>query len=278
MHLIDSHCHLDRFSDIEAVLDRSNSCGVKQWISISTSPITFSKLLPIVNQYDGVFGTVGLHPREIDTLSQHAISDWLTTALEHPKIVGIGETGLDALESSPPMQDQEGCFRQHIRVAIETKLPLVVHTRNSDQDFLSIMRSARAHDMGGKTVRGVLHCFTGSLECAKEAIDWGWKISLSGIVTFKNAPDVHALATDLPLSALLIETDAPWLAPNPHRGKENEPAYMLETAKMLAQLRGVSLDEIAKATRRNTLELFHKIPCGHSLDLAESDSDELHHC
>ncbi len=259
MYLIDSHCHLDRFSDIDSVLDRSKSCGIHQWISISTSPMTFQALLPIVNQYDGVYGTVGLHPLDIHTLPDHAIDHWLTTAVQHPKIVGIGETGLDAQESSPPMDQQERSFRHHIRVAIETQLPLVVHTRNTDQAFLSIMRDVRAQS-GGKTVKGVLHCFTGSVDCAKEAIDWGWKISLSGIVTFKNAPDVHKLATQLPLSALLVETDAPWLAPHPYRGKDNEPSYMMETAKAMAALRGCSVTDIANATVRNTLDLFHKMP------------------
>ncbi len=273
MYLIDSHCHLDRFSDIDSVLDRSKSCGIHQWISISTSPITFKALLPIVNQYDGVYGTVGLHPREIHTLSEHAIDHWLKEAIQHPKIVGIGETGLDALESSPPMDQQERCFRHHIRMAIETQLPLVVHTRNSDQDFLSIMRDVRAKESGGKTVKGVLHCFTGSLECAKEAIDWGWKVSLSGIVTFKNAPDVHTLATQLPLSALLVETDAPWLAPTPYRGKDNEPSYIIETAKSMALLRGCSLTDIANATVQNTLELFHKMPDVQSMDWQRSNGD-----
>jgi TatD DNase family protein len=259
MYLIDSHCHLDRFSDMDSVLDRSKSCGIHQWITISTSPITFKALLPIVHQHDGVYGTVGLHPREIHTLPEQDISQWLQEGLRHPKMVGIGETGLDAQESSPPMDQQERCFRHHIRMAIETQLPLVVHTRNSDQAFLSIMRDMRAGP-SGKTVKGVLHCFTGSLDCAKEAIDWGWKVSLSGIVTFKNAPDVHALATQLPLSALLVETDAPWLAPTPYRGKDNEPAYMLETVKAIAALRGCSVTDIANATVQNTLELFHTMP------------------
>jgi TatD DNase family protein len=266
MYLIDSHCHLDRFSDIDRVLDRSKACGIHQWLSISTSPLTFKALLPIVHHYDGVYGTVGLHPREIDTLSENAIGHWLKEGLQYPKIVGIGETGLDAQESSPPMDQQERYFRHHIRMAIETQLPLVVHTRNSDQDFLSILRDVRAKESGGKNLKGVLHCFTGSLECAKEAIDWGWKVSISGIVTFKNAPAVHQLATQLPLWALLVETDAPWLAPTPYRGKDNEPAYMMETVKAMAALRGCSITDIAKATMRNTLELFHKMPAVHPKD------------
>ena len=254
MGFIDSHCHLDRFSDVQSVLHRSKEVGIDQWITISTSPTTYSALLAIVHQYAHVYGTVGIHPRELDTLPEQAVEDWLKTAIEHPKIVGIGETGLDALESSPPMEEQERYFHRHIRVAIETNLPIVVHTRDSDAAFLSLMRTVRSRDEGGKNVRGVLHCFTGSLDCAKEAIDWGWKVSLSGIVTFKNAHDVHTLAKELPLSALLVETDAPWLAPHPYRGKENEPAYMLETATMIAQWRQCSLTDLATATRRNTIE------------------------
>jgi TatD DNase family protein len=158
------------------------------------------------------------------------------------------------------MANQARYFRQHIRAAIDHNLPLVVHTRNSDEAFLSVMNDVRTNWPGGDKVRGVLHCFTGSLQCAKEVIDWGWNVSFSGILTFKNAPALHEMARALPLASLLIETDAPWLAPHPYRGQRNQPAYIVETAKMLAELKGCSLDHVITATTENALALFHKMP------------------
>ena len=260
MPLIDSHCHLDRFQDVDIVLDRARKNGVHRFLSISTNEKTFSELLPIVESHEDVYGTVGLHPCDIGSMPEDALCPWLIEKLSHPKIVGIGETGLDALPTSPAMVDQERYFRHHIRAALACNLPLIVHTRNSDESFLSVMRDVRANWSGGHGVMGVLHCFTGSLECAKEVIDWGWKVSLSGIVTFKNAPDLQNMARALPLSSLLVETDAPWLAPQPYRGRPNEPAYIVETAAMLASLQSCSLEHVSRVTTQNVLDLFRKMP------------------
>lgn len=259
MLILDSHCHLDRYDDVDSILQNARNTGVGRFLSISTNPKTFARLVDIAEGNDDVYGTVGIHPCDIDALPDEAVYPWLCQGIGHPKIVGIGETGLDGLASSPPMADQERCFRHHIRAALNHGLPLIVHTRNSDEAFLSVMRDVRTHWTGGDSVMGVLHCFTGSLECAKQVIDWGWKVSLSGIVTFKNAPALHEMARALPLSALLIETDAPWLAPHPYRGQRNQPAYIIETAKMLANLRGCSVDHAVQATTENALSLFHKM-------------------
>lgn len=260
MPLIDSHCHLDRFEDLQEVLDRARSVGVRRLLSISTNAKTFSELLPLVQAHEEVYGTVGIHPSDVHSMPEEEIFPWLLAGLSHGKIVGIGETGLDALPTSPPMADQERIFRIHIRAALEHALPLIVHTRQSDTHFLSVMRHVRSHERGGKDIKGVLHCFTGSLECAREVVDWGWKVSLSGILTFKSAVDLQRMAQSLPLSSLLVETDAPWLAPTPHRGQRNEPAYVMETAKMLAALRECSLEEVLSVTGANFFELFGKIP------------------
>jgi TatD DNase family protein len=260
MPLIDSHCHLDRFEDVDMVLERGRKNGVHGFLSISTNEKTFSHLLPIVERHEDVYGTVGLHPCDIGSMSEDALYPWLIEQSSHPKIVGIGETGLDALATSPAMADQERYFRHHIRAALACNLPLIVHTRNSDESFLSVMRDVRANWPGGNEVMGVLHCFTGSLECAKEVIHWGWKVSLSGIVTFKNAPDLHSMARELPLSSLLVETDAPWLAPQPYRGQRNEPAYIVETAAILAGFQNCSLEHVGRTTTQNVLDLFRKMP------------------
>ncbi len=260
MFLIDSHCHLDRFPDVEDRLARARQNGVHRFLSISTGPDTFQALQPIIENHADVYGTVGLHPCDINSLHQESVYSWLAQGLSHDKIVGIGETGLDALPSSPDMNMQKNYFREHIRAAIEFNLPLIVHTRHSDAAFLSVMQDIRQNIPNGDRVRGVLHCFTGSLACAQTVIDWGWKVSFSGILTFKNARELQDMARLLPLSALLIETDAPWLAPHPYRGQRNEPAYIIETAHMLASLKNVSISEIAQTTTANFFELFGKIP------------------
>jgi len=260
MFLIDSHCHLDRFQDIERVLDRARAEGIGGYISISTSPATFSALKPIVQRHADVYGTVGLHPCDVENMPEEDVYPWLIQELEDPKIIGIGETGLDAQEKSPPMFLQERYFQHHIRAAVACRVPLVVHTRNSDDAFLSVMRDVRKNWPGGDGVKGVLHCFTGGIDCAKQVVDWGWKVSFSGIITFKNAPALKEVVRALPLSALLIETDAPWLAPHPYRGQPNEPAFMIKTAEMLAEIKQCSLEHIIGQTYENTLELFDRMP------------------
>lgn len=256
---IDSHCHLDRYEDPHTVVANARQMGVRAMIAISTHPDTFAHIVPLIHTFPDVFASLGLHPCDAECIELEALSQWLHQGMYHDKVVAIGETGLDNRPTSPTMERQSQMFECHIKASLESGLPLVVHTRDSDDAFLAIMRKVRATWNGGKYIRGVLHCFTGSLECAREVIDWGWKISLSGIVTFRSAHGVHALATDLPLSSLLIETDAPWLAPVPYRGKTNEPAFVVHTAQQVASLRQCSLEELSMATVQNTLDLFTKM-------------------
>ena len=254
---IDSHCHLDRYEDPKSVVARARDAGVSAMVAVSTHPDTFEKLVPLTMEFQDVFASVGLHPCDAETMSVTELRSWLELGVtKGQKIIALGETGLDNRPTSPPLDIQRDAFEEHIRVSINSGLPLIVHTRNCDDEFLRIMRNVRKTWHGGTQVRGVLHCFTGSVECAQEAVDWGWKISLSGIVTFKSAPEVHQLARCVPLNALMLETDAPWLAPAPYRGKVNEPAFVVHTAQAVALLRDCSLSELSQTTVDATKDLF----------------------
>lgn len=254
LSFIDSHCHLDRYPDLESVMERARQAQVPLVLTICTSIANFDKVIAIAERYPQVYASVGIHPSDVSTEMDPTVYDWLMEKVAHPKVVALGETGLDVMPSSPPLELQERLFRIHIQGALDTGLPLVVHTRHADDPFLSVLRSYRQKPLG------VLHCFTGSLSCAQEAISWGWKVSLSGILTFKNAQSVQDMAQRLPLEALLIETDAPWLAPQKYRGEINEPSYIVETAATLAQLHQVPLEKVASWTTRSFFELFKKIP------------------
>jgi len=215
-------------------------------------------VISIAEKYPDVYAAVGVHPSDTHTVSADGLYDWIVQCTHHPKVVAIGETGLDGLDRSPDMRVQKDIFRIHIQAALDTGHPLVVHTRDTDDGFLSVMAPYMSQKNGSKPT-GVLHCFTGGLACAQRAIQWGWKVSLSGIVTFKNARSVQDMARSLPLSALLVETDAPWLAPEPHRGQTNEPAYVVHTAAKLAALKDCSLDAVAQATSQSFHSLFPKV-------------------
>lgn len=254
MFFVDSHCHLDRYTNLNEIIERALKAQVKLFLTICTSIENFDKVIAIAEAYPQVYASVGIHPSEVSVEIEKDLYGWLVEKAAHPKVVALGETGLDVMPHSPPLEVQERLFRIHIQAALETGLPLVVHTRHADDLFLSVLNSY-SHKPSG-----VLHCFTGSLACAQQAVSWGWKVSLSGILTFKNAKEVQDMAKNLELHTLLIETDAPWLAPQSHRGKLNEPSYITETASFLAQLHGVSVQEIALSTTRSFLELFKKIP------------------
>ncbi len=256
--LVDSHCHLD-FPDFAAELDavvaRARAAGIGRMVTISTRVRRHAQVLAIAEKFPDVFCSVGTHPHnaheELDIGSAELIA-----IAQHPKVVAIGEAGLDYHYDNSPRAAQEQGFRQHIAAARATGLPLVIHAREADADMARILKE----ESGKGTFPAVLHCFTGGRDLAFAAIELGHYVSFTGILTFKNSQGLRDIAAALPATRVLVETDAPYLAPLPHRGKRNEPAYVVETAKMLAETRGVSPDEIARATTENFFRLFSKVP------------------
>ncbi|MDB5682521.1 MAG: hydrolase TatD family protein [Sphingomonas bacterium] len=255
--LIDSHCHLNYAGLIEqqaAVLERARAAGVTAMLNISTREREWDAVIATAEREPDVWATVGIHPHEAD---DHPEIDTarLVEAAAHLRVVGIGETGLDYHYDHSDRERQRVSFRSHVVAARETGLPLIVHTRDAEHDTAEIL----ADEMGKGAYSGVIHCFTASADFAAKALDLGLFISISGIVTFKSARDLQATAATLPADRLLIETDSPFLAPVPHRGKSCEPAFVAETARFLAALRGESYEELAATTARNFLRLFGKV-------------------
>jgi TatD DNase family protein len=256
--LIDSHCHLD-FADLaverDSVLGRARAAGLGRLITISTRVAEFPAISALAEAYEEVFCTVGTHPdaahEEWDISAEKLVELSL-----HPKCVGIGETGLDYHYDHAPRDVAAQVFRTHIAAARTSGLPLVIHARDADADVASILED----EMGKGPFKALLHCFTSSAMLAERALALGLYISFSGVLTFKKADDLRAIARTIPLDRLLVETDSPFLAPVPHRGKRNEPAFVRETAKVLAELKGVSEAAIASATSANVLRLFSKMP------------------
>lgn len=254
--LVDSHCHLNYKGLVEdqaAVLARARGRGVGTMLNISTRESEWDAIVGTAEREADVWATVGIHPHEADT---HPDVDTarLIAAAAHPRVVGIGETGLDYYYDHSDRDRQRASFRAHIAAARETGLPLIVHTREAEADTAAIM----AEEMGKGAYKGVIHCFTASADFAAKALDLGFYISLSGIVTFKNAKDLQATAKTIPDDRLLIETDSPFLAPVPHRGRTCEPAFVADTAAFLAGLRGVTPEDLATVTARNFFALFDK--------------------
>lgn len=250
--LVDSHCHLD-FDDfrgrIPEVLSEMSEAGVTHALCISVTLPEFPRVRALAEDHPNLFATVGVHP---DYPDAEAVSvAQLVSLADHPKIVALGETGLDYFRLTRDLEWQRDRFRTHIRAARACGKPLVVHTRAAAPDTLRIMREEHAEEVGG-----VMHCFTETLDVAEAAIDMNFLVSFSGIVTFKNAKQVHEVARKLPLDRMLVETDAPYLAPTPHRGKANRPAWVRHVAEELARLREISYEEIAAATSRNFFGLF----------------------
>ncbi len=251
--LIDSHCHLD-FPELaderEAVLARARAAGVATMLTISTRLDQFPAVRAIAEADDDIWCSVGVHPHEA---SDHAktTATQLTSLAEHPRVVGIGETGLDYYYDHSPRRVQEQVFRAHIEASKVSGLPLIVHARDADAEIASILRQENPRG-------GVLHCFSSGRGLAEAALDLGFYISISGIVTFRKADELRAIVRDVPLDRLLVETDAPYLAPVPYRGKRNEPAYVAATAAQVAKLKGVSCEELAAATAENFFRLFQK--------------------
>jgi TatD DNase family protein len=258
--LIDSHCHLD-FPDfateLDAVVARARAAGIERMVTISTRVRRQAELLAIAERFDDVFCSVGTHPHyaheELDVTAED-----LVARTRHPKVVALGEAGLDYHYQRSPRDAQERGFRTHIAAARETALPLVIHSREADADTARILEE----ETGQGAFPAVLHCFTGGPDLARRAVELGLFISFTGILTFKNSTALRAIAAELPADRILVETDAPYLAPGRYRGKRNEPAFVVETAKVLAEARGVSLDEIARQTTENFFRLFSKVPRG----------------
>jgi TatD DNase family protein len=256
--LVDSHCHLD-FPDfaaeIDAVVGRARAAGIGRLVTISTRVKRHAQVLAIAERFPEVFCSVGTHPNhaheepDIDAKA-------LTVIAKHPKVVAIGEAGLDYFRNTSPREAQASGLRQHIAAARETGLPLVIHSRDCDADMAQILKE----ESGKGAFPAILHCFTGGRDLAFTAIELGHYVSFTGILTFKTSDALRAIAAALPADRIMVETDAPYLAPLPYRGKRNEPAYVAETAKVLADARGVSADEIARQTTENFFRLFNKVP------------------
>ena len=252
----DSHCHLNYKGLVEdqaAVLARARAGGVSRMLNIATRASEWTDVLATAECEPDVWATIGIHPHEADA---HPDVDTarLVQGARHPRIIGIGETGLDYYYDHSDRQRQQDSFRSHIAASRETGLPLIVHTRDAEEDTAAILRE----EMGKGAFPGVIHCFTSSDAFADVAIDLGLYISLSGIVTFKNAKALQETARRVPDDRLLIETDSPFLAPIPHRGKPCEPLFVADTAKFLAELRGTTIEQLAEQTSRNFTELFVK--------------------
>lgn len=254
--LADSHCHLNYKGLVEdqaAILSRARDRGVTAMLNISTRESEWDAVIATAEREADVWATIGIHPHEADAHS-HVDTAKLVERAAHPRVVGIGESGLDYYYDHSDRERQQASFRAHIAACRETGLPLVVHTRDAEEDTAAILTD----EMGKGAFPGVIHCFTASGDFADKALSLGFYISISGIVTFKNAKELQATAARLPLDRLLVETDAPFLAPVPHRGKTGEPSFVADTAAFLADLRGESLDALTRATAENFHRLFAK--------------------
>lgn len=255
--LVDSHCHLDKLDldahngDLNQALQAAYARKVDHILCIGIDLEHISDVVTLAEQHDSVYASVGVHPLYRES-REPRLQDLVEVA-KHPKVVAIGETGLDYFYGEGDLQWQKDRFVVHIEAARQTGLPLIIHTRGAKEDTLDYLR-----ELGQGQVQGVLHCFTEDLDMARRAVDMGFLISISGIVTFRNASELRDVVRALPLDRLLVETDAPWLAPVPHRGRKNEPQFVVEVAEKVAELKGVSLEQVASVTTENFFTLFAK--------------------
>ena len=254
--LIDSHCHLEYKGLVEdqpGVLARARAAGIGGFLSISTRQSEWAQVVGTAEREADVWASIGIHPHEADghaDLGEAALLE----AAGHPKVIAIGETGLDYYYDHSDRETQKALFRRHISVSRQTGLPIIIHTREAEDDTAAIL----ADELEQGAFPALIHCFTASADFARKVLDLGLTISLSGIVTFKNAKDLQAIAAELPEDRILVETDAPFLAPVPHRGRVCEPAFTADTARFVADLRGVSSESLAETTTRNFSRLFTK--------------------
>lgn len=255
MSLIDTHCHLDYdvFKvQMPEVLERCRQAGVEKMITISTRLSKAEEIIAIAERHENIYCSIGIHPHHVHEAGEEFDRDKMLSYLNHPKVVAIGEAGLDYFYETAPKDIQKRAFRQQLELCLERDLPIVIHTRQAEEDTWEILSEM---SQGGK-LRGVLHCFTSADWLAEKALEIGFYISMSGIVTFKKSDQLQALAKRLPQDRILVETDAPYLAPVPMRGSSNEPSYVKYVAMFLAELRGEAYAEFAKATTDNAQRLF----------------------
>jgi len=254
-YLIDSHCHLDMISyegDITAVLERARKNKIKRIITIGIDLTSSKKAISLAQKYNQISATIGIHPHDVKNTTDKdykLLEQLFTRHAEH--IVGYGEIGLDYVKNYSPIDKQQHHFARQLNLAGELHLPVIIHNRNADADTLAILRETKSLPRGG-----IMHCFSGDYNFAKKVIDMGLLISIPGIVTFKNAASLQDVVRKIPITSLVIETDGPFLAPHPYRGKRNEPSFMLYTAEKIAEIRNISIEEVAKQTSLNGEKLF----------------------
>ena len=251
--MIDSHCHLDHeslLSDLPNVIDRSKNIGIEKILTISTSLESFNRITDIVNKDEIIYGTIGIHPHEAgkDTITSSEIVNILN---KYPKIIGIGETGLDFYYENSERKKQINSFIEHIEASLKSNVPLIIHSRDAENETFEILNEYK-----NKNLKILMHCFTGSFEFAKKLINLNSFFSASGIITFKNSLDLQNTFKSLPLERILIETDSPFLAPVPNRGKKNEPSFIDFTAAKLAMIKDISKEDLIKITTKNFNKLF----------------------
>ena len=256
--IIDSHCHLTyepMSNALNETIDRANKDGIKYMLTISTEDKSFEQILKIVNAYKSVYGTYGIHPHEAKSHQHIKSIDIINKVNQNKKIIGVGETGLDFYYNHSEKKDQINSFEEHISAAQEKNLPLIVHTRSAEKETLQILEKHSKK----KETKILIHCFTGTREFAFKLLDLGAYISASGVVTFNKSQDLANTFRDIPNEKILVETDAPYLAPVPLRGKPNEPSYIIHTVKFLSKIKNLSFDEFSKITSNNFFNLFGKL-------------------
>lgn len=256
-YTVDSHCHLNYgglVEDLDGVIKRAEDAGVGCMLAINTKIHEYDEVLAIAEKHSHIFASVGVHPHEAENEPDVALAALLSRA-QHPKVVGIGETGLDYYYDNAPRAMQIVNFKTHIAAARESQLPIIIHTRDADDDCIDILRD----EMKKGAFPGLIHCFTASQRLADAVLDMGLSISISGIVTFKNATELRDVVKTIPLDRLLVETDSPFLAPIPHRGRTCEPAYVVDTLRYIADMRGISFEALREITTANFFALFNKV-------------------
>jgi TatD DNase family protein len=251
--LFDTHAHLnaDQYKeDLDEVMDRAKEAGVSNIVVVGFDTLTINRAMELAEAHDHIYACVGWHPVDAIDMTDEDLK-WIEELASHPKVVAIGEMGLDYHWDKSPHDIQKEVFRKQIRLAKKVKLPIVIHNRDATADIVEILREEGAAEVGG-----IMHCFSGSVEIAKECLDMNFYISLGGPVTFKNAKKPKEVALEVPLDRLLIETDCPYLTPHPHRGQRNEPSYVKLVAEEIAEIKGISFEEIARATSENAKKIF----------------------
>ncbi len=256
--IIDSHCHLNyepMSLSLKDTIERANNDGVKYLLTISTEDKSFEKILKIIQEFECVYGTYGIHPHEAKNHNQIKADDIIKKVKSDKKIIGIGESGLDFYYNYSEKVDQIKCFEEHITAAQELQIPIIVHTRNAEKETLEIIKKKKIE----RDFKVLIHCFTGSKDFAFKLLDLGSYISASGVVTFKKSQDLANTFKEIPADRMLVETDAPYLAPVPLRGKPNEPSYIIHTVKFLSKLKEISFADLSNTTSKNFFTLFGKL-------------------